>query len=68
MSDIRDRLRAHMGKAEIPDILPDCREAADTIDALMKALEWYAQGGSNWDRGKRAKAAIVAVSTSGERS
>lgn len=36
---IQDRLRAHMGKAEIPDVLPDCREAADTIDALVKGLE-----------------------------
>jgi hypothetical protein len=35
---IQDRLRAHMGKAEIPDVLPDCREAADTIDTLVNAL------------------------------
>lgn len=34
MNDIVERLRAHMGKADIGDILPDCREAADEIERL----------------------------------
>jgi hypothetical protein len=34
MSDIVERLEAHMGKAEIKDVLPDCREAAAEIRRL----------------------------------
>jgi hypothetical protein len=40
---IQDRLRAHMGKAEIKDVLPDCREAADIIDELVRALTEIAE-------------------------
>ena len=46
--DIVERLEAHMGKADIGDVLPDCREAAKEIrslraklDVAVKALEWY---------------------------
>lgn len=38
MSDLTERLRAHMGKAEIKDVLPDCREAADEIERLNREL------------------------------
>ena len=35
-------------------------ELLDDISRLRKALEWYAKGGSNWDRGKRARVALGA--------
>lgn len=38
MSDIVDRLEAHMGKAEIHDVLHDCREAAQEIRRLRSEL------------------------------
>lgn len=38
MTDIVERLEAHMGKAEIKDVLPDCREGAAEIRRLREAL------------------------------
>jgi hypothetical protein len=40
MSDLVERLRAHMGKAEIKDVLPDCRLAADEIERLRDRLSF----------------------------
>lgn len=63
---ITERLRAHMGKADIGDVLPDCREAADTIDALVKALEDIAamdpKGIRADDLGRAARTASEALS------
>lgn len=42
MTDIVERLEAHMGKAEIQDVLPDYREAAAEIRRLRTALEPFA--------------------------
>ena len=49
------------------DELLDEAEAAHAINArlqaeitnLRTALEWYAKGGTNWDKGKRARAALA---------
>jgi hypothetical protein len=38
MSDLVERLRSYMGKADMGDVLRDCREAADRIEALEAAL------------------------------
>ena len=38
MSDLVERLRSHMGKADMGDVLRDCREAAARIEALEAAL------------------------------
>jgi hypothetical protein len=38
MTDIVERLEAHMGLAEIQDVLPDCKEAAVEIRKLRAAL------------------------------
>ena len=39
MTDIVERLEAHMGKAEIQDVLPDCREAAAEIRRLRAKVQ-----------------------------
>ena len=39
MSDIVERLEAHMAKADIQDVLPDCREAAAEIKRLRREAE-----------------------------
>ena len=51
MIDIVERLEAHMGKAEIPDVLPDCREAANEIRKLRFRLEYMESkyGQIDWD-------------------
>ena len=38
MTDLVERLLSHMGKADMGDILRDCREAAARIAALEAAL------------------------------
>lgn len=39
MIDLVERLEAHMGKADIGDVLPDCREAASEIRRLRGLLQ-----------------------------
>ena len=34
MSDLVERLRSHMGKADMGDVLRDCRKAAARVEAL----------------------------------
>jgi hypothetical protein len=36
------------------------------VEALVKALEWYAKGGSNWDRGKCAREALTRTAAQGK--
>lgn len=38
MSDLKERLRSHMGKQDMHIVLADCREAADRIEQLEAAL------------------------------
>jgi hypothetical protein len=38
MSELTERLQSHMGKADMGDVLRDCREAAARIEALETAL------------------------------
>jgi len=51
MIDIVERLEAHMGKAEIQDVLPDCREAAQEIRTLRFRLNYMEAkyGKIDWD-------------------
>ena len=42
MSDLIERLQSHMGKADMGDVLRDCRLAADRIEALEAALRYVA--------------------------
>ena len=50
-ADLMDRTEARYCEADMDKLRAE-------NEALRAALKWYAEGGSNWDRGKRARAAL----------
>lgn len=62
MTDIVERLRFDAARCEVDyskGVAGNITEAADTIERMSVALTWYAKGGTNWDKGKRARAALT---------
>lgn len=50
MTDIVEELEAHMGKAEVPDLLRDCRKAASEITRLREELRAATERAEKADR------------------
>ena len=68
MSDLVERLQSHMGKADMGDVLRDCREAADRIEALEFEVEHerYNVEKTAQEAAKRIKALEAALKEAGE--
>lgn len=61
--DIVERLRAHMGKADIGDVLPDCRAAADEIERLRAQAAEAPDRCAKCGRETQGEAALVGDQT-----